>query len=82
MRRLATWASVTLLVGGLVFMGFEYYALEILGEGECNRADCSWVGDLAYGSSAMLVLGLCWITAGAVTWAVLRGGSGRAPFRP
>jgi hypothetical protein len=72
MGRLAAWAIATLLGGGLLFVAFEYYALEFLGEGDCDRADCSWIGDLAYGSSAGVALGLCWLLAGAVAWAANR----------
>jgi hypothetical protein len=39
---------------------------------ECNRADCSWIGDLSYGSAASIPLAACFLIAGTVVWG-LRG---------
>jgi hypothetical protein len=58
---------VALLLGGALFVGFEIYVLDILGETECDdRGACAWIGDLAYGASAIIVLGVCLIAGGAI----------------
>jgi hypothetical protein len=64
--------ALTILLGGALFLGFEYYVLDILGEGECDRADCTFLGDLAYGASANIVFVTCVVLAGAIVWTVPR----------
>jgi hypothetical protein len=71
--RSAFYAVVTLVLGFALFFGTEYYILEILGQTECDeRGECSFLGDLAYGSSANMVLATCLVVAGGVVWVLDR----------
>lgn len=58
------------MLGLALAIGSVVYVIDVLGQSECNRAECTWIGDLAYGSSATIVLGICLIVAGAIVWGV------------
>jgi hypothetical protein len=58
----------TLVLGFVLAAAWFYFIWEVMGQQECNRADCSWIGELSYGTSANLPLGACFLVAGIVVW--------------
>jgi hypothetical protein len=62
--RILVGLLLTLVLGTALFLA----AIVAIDGGECNRADCSWVGDLANGSSASILMGAALAVAGGVVW--------------
>jgi hypothetical protein len=69
--RLAVYAALAFVLGLALFFAFEIYVFDVLGQSECDRSDCDWIGDLAYGSSANIVFGICLMVAGAIVWGLV-----------
>jgi hypothetical protein len=71
--RVVLFLLATLLLGAALAFGMFVFVEEVLGQSECDdRGDCSWIGDLAYGESANIVLGACLLVAGCIVWGVGR----------
>jgi hypothetical protein len=59
---------IAFVLGVILAAGWFYFVWEVLGEQECDRGNCSWIGDLSYGSSANIPLAVCMLIAGALVW--------------
>ena len=59
---------LTVVLGTLLAAAWFYFVWEVLDQQECNRADCSWVGDVSYGTAANIPLGASFLVAAIVVW--------------
>ena len=56
---------IAFVLGIVLAMVWFHLVWDVWGQQECNRADCSSIGDLSYGSKANIPLAVCFLLAGA-----------------
>jgi hypothetical protein len=62
----------TVVLGVALYVGAIMFVAGVLGQTECDRGECSWLGERVLGESRYLGLASCLFVAGALVWIVSR----------
>ena len=62
----------TVVLGVALYVGAIMFVAGVLGQAECNRGECSWIGELVLGESRYIGLASCLLVAGGFVWVVSR----------